>query len=348
MAQKKYLVFEMTSSKYFQLVFCALLPMMWMCKNGSGGIVTTQIAQSDSLDIAKCIHGFYEWYSLFVVDSQSRIDFVEDDGMHYRLSRARLDTYLQKLAKCEFVTNQLIWHQREMYLKCEKLWQRENNQDVPSCMDGDPLFCAQEWDMEYWTQSPVMIDYIKNDSAEVRMEGISFHSPMTRKFGLKKEGERWKLALVECVMESVSVSPSNDTMVIDAAWIDLQTTKFPQLSKREIGELSVADFQDSIDVNKAKYYNVDTLYNNEAGKVLILVKVKGEERSAMMVQYSGSNKLVYWVVLFYESRDDKDNRISTEIIGENISITMHRREQDRWKRRTNVYRLSERNIFERI
>ncbi|HMW39020.1 MAG: YbjP/YqhG family protein [Saprospiraceae bacterium] len=348
MAQKKYLDSAFFNSKIVQFVFCAVLSTSWMCKNGTEGLATQQVIQSDSLEIARCIHGFYEWYSHFVKDSQSRVDFVEDDGVHYRLSSAKLDAYLQKLAKCQFVSHQLIQQQSEMYLKCEQLWQKESNQDVPSCMDGDPLFCAQEWDIQYWTQSPVKIDYIRNDSVEVSLEGLSFHSPLIRKFILLKEVGGWKIASVRCDMESATITPVNDTILIDSAWVSQQTKTHLPIRGIELSELSVADFQDSIDVHSANYYIVDTLYYNEAGKVLILIKTKGEERTVMMVQYSSSNKMVYWEILFYESIDHADARISTAINGENIVITTQKRDLNRWKRRTNVYRLSERNIFERI
>ncbi|MCC6814911.1 MAG: hypothetical protein IT267_00700 [Saprospiraceae bacterium] len=162
---------------------------------------------TDSLEIANCIHEFYRWYDHFTSDSSGIIDFVIESDSHYVLDRSKLKIYLDKLFASGFVNESFINQQDRMYHDCEILWRKEKLGEVPSCLDGDPIFCSQEWDLSFWTKSAIQLIRYNNDSASAIMSGISFGIPHIEKFELKLKKDRWKIAFIPCKLTGESIKP---------------------------------------------------------------------------------------------------------------------------------------------
>lgn len=179
-------------------IFIAIFSINISCKNSP--IVEKQDSSraQDSTEIANTIHQFYQWHHSKSTDTINDYNFVDDSGERYRLIQDLFQLYLDKLYSSGYLSRSFIQNEKNFYLECEKLWQREIVGEVPSCMDGDHFFCAQEWDLDYWIQTAITLDYLESDSAAVRMKGTSFDLPIERKFTLIREDGSWKLAHIEC------------------------------------------------------------------------------------------------------------------------------------------------------
>ena len=69
---------------------------------------------------------------------------------------------------------------------------------MPSCVDADKYFCAQEWETEFWTNAPVRIKMISPDSAFATLYSTDKNVQLERNFELKKENGQWLLSKIEC------------------------------------------------------------------------------------------------------------------------------------------------------
>ncbi|MBK8954104.1 MAG: DUF3828 domain-containing protein [Saprospiraceae bacterium] len=181
-------------------LYLILISTSFSCKHGKPVTQTDVTRSRDSLEMSNTIHQFYKWYHGIISDTIQDFNFVDDSGDRYKLKRELLKIYLDKLNSSGHLSNSFIAREEAFYLECEKLWQDEIVGEVPSCMDGDHFFCAQEWDMDFWTNSPIVLDVLDSDSAQVRMVGKSFGLELERKFKLVREVGIWKLDFIECDM----------------------------------------------------------------------------------------------------------------------------------------------------
>lgn len=172
--------------------------LMISCKQAVPGEKVASARFQDSLEIAETIHAFYKWHHEKTTDTINDYNFVDDSGDRYRLKLDLLQKYLDKLYLSGYLSRSFIQNEKEFYLNCEKLWQNETVGEVPSCMDGDHFFCAQEWDLNFWIHAAVTLDYLEKDSAAVRMVGSSFELPLERSFSLIREDGSWRLSVIDC------------------------------------------------------------------------------------------------------------------------------------------------------
>lgn len=181
-------------------IVAGMLVLNFSCRPTSPPQLSEQQNAQDSTEIAKTIHDFYSWHHGKIIDTVQDINFMDDTGNRYRLKQDMLQKYLDNLYASGFVSRSFVENERQFYLECEKLWQREIVGEVPSCMDGDHFFCAQEWDLKFWLETPLSIDYISRDSAAITLIGKAFDLPMERKFSLIREDGSWKMAFIKCDM----------------------------------------------------------------------------------------------------------------------------------------------------
>lgn len=181
---------------HFLLFSCLILS----CKNNSTNTSTPVVEKnmvSDSAAIADVIHGFYKFYSTFENDT-TQYNFIDDSGKFLKLDETKLKLYLEKYAKTGLVSEEFLTNVRDFYMKCGKLWVTEEKGDVPSGMDADIMYCAQDGDFPEFTTAPVM-SVIKGDRATAKMvfkpNGGNGES---RNYELKKENGKWLMAKVEC------------------------------------------------------------------------------------------------------------------------------------------------------
>ena len=122
-----------------------------------------------------------------------------------------------------FVSVKFIDNDRAFYKTCEKIWQTEEAEGIPTGMDANKYFCAQDWDINFWTKSPVRIKTIGTDKVAATLYGKNGDSPLEHNFELKKESGKWLISKIECDMGinlSASVSTekqSNEALVIELA-----------------------------------------------------------------------------------------------------------------------------------
>ena len=170
------------------------------CKNNSTHSSTPVVEKnmvSDSAAIADVIHGFFKFYSTFENDT-TQYDFVDDSGKFLKLDEAKLKKYLGKFFQTGLVSEEFISNERDFYLKCGKLWEKEEKGDVPSGMDADKMYCGQDGDFPEFTTAPV-ISVIKGDRATAKMVfKPNSGNGESRIYELKKENGKWLMAKVAC------------------------------------------------------------------------------------------------------------------------------------------------------
>jgi len=167
---------------------------------GTRGEIRTIISESIATAAARkeseaVIHGFYAWYDAFSKDDSRWINFTDDKGRRLALAPAKLDTCLGHFKASGFVGAEVIEGQKAFYKSCEKLWQNEPKDEPPSCPGHDPYFCAQDWELDFWTKAPVFID-LAGDRVSATMRGTEGGSPKEHDFELVQENGKWVLAKI--------------------------------------------------------------------------------------------------------------------------------------------------------
>lgn len=169
---------------------------------GMRGEVETDVNDALKTAVARkaceqTIHGFYTWYDAFRKDDSRNLNFTDDKGKHLKLDAAKLDTYLGHFMASGFVGTGFIEGRKTFYKNCEKLWQNEPKDEPPSCLDYDPIFCAQDWDLDFWTKAPVFID-LYGDTVAATLRSTVTDNPQEHDFDLVLENGKWVLLKIEC------------------------------------------------------------------------------------------------------------------------------------------------------
>ena len=170
------------------------------CQEGTKKAPEPTAIAADSSAIADVIHGFYQWYDSYVRDEAKKIDFVKIVNNHYALDLPLLEKYLSDVNASGFVSSEFLGNDMAFYKACENLWQNEEAEGPPNGMDADKYFCAQDWDLDFWTKSPVRIKSIGDDKVAATLYGEMGGSPLEHSFELKKENGKWLLTKIECDM----------------------------------------------------------------------------------------------------------------------------------------------------
>lgn len=196
--------------KKLVLVFFSIL-ILSSCQEGTKKTPESTAITADSSAIADVIHGFYQWYDPYIRDEAKNIDFVKIVNNHYALDLPSLEKYLSNINASGFVSSEFLDNDMAFYKTCEKLWQNEEAEGPPTGMDADKYFCAQDWDLNFWTKSPVRIKSMGDDKVAATLYGEMGGSPLEQNFELKKESGKWLLTKIECDMgigEPVAEIPS--------------------------------------------------------------------------------------------------------------------------------------------
>ena len=151
-------------------------------------------------EITTAVRGFFNWYNAFVSNPNSaNYHYIDDSGEHLRLNNAALDAFLGEFVKSGFAGKTFVENEKKAYADCEKLWANEPKDEVPSRIDHDRYFCAQE----------DVTDYYKNAAVEVRLDDAS-HATATlvldmgeggkhnRIVKMQKEDGKWLVADCNC------------------------------------------------------------------------------------------------------------------------------------------------------
>jgi len=161
------------------------------------GVNTTA---NDSTLLADLIHQFYQWYDKETYDTTHTIDFVNNQGKYLRLDTTKLMAYLAYIKESGFVSDVFIQGDIAFYKECEKYWQHENKAEVPSCLDADKYFCAQDWEINKWTSGPIKIVYNQSDSASVKLLILDSIRNDERNIQCHRINGKWLISKIECDM----------------------------------------------------------------------------------------------------------------------------------------------------
>jgi hypothetical protein len=192
------------SLKMKNLVFIALpFFLFFACTEAPKNttvVETSKTVVSDSASIANTIHSFYKWYNVFSMDTTKRVDFADQSGKYIRLDEPKMKKYFSYFQETGFVSTAFIENEFAFYRKCGEFWKTEEVGDVPTGMDADKYYCAQDWETEFWTNSPVRIKMVSPDSVFATLFSRDKNDQLERNFELKKENGKWLLAKIECDM----------------------------------------------------------------------------------------------------------------------------------------------------
>lgn len=153
---------------------------------------------ADLVAITSVIHDFYAWYDKFQLDTTRNIFFTDDTGKHLKLDATKLEQYFNNIKASGFISDEFFVGEKEMWKKCEAAWKNEPIGDVPSCMDADRFFCAQDWDIATWTSAPVTAEGLSTDKVSATLNMNEGEIKQAQKFELKKENGKWLITKIEC------------------------------------------------------------------------------------------------------------------------------------------------------
>ncbi|MDX1939517.1 MAG: DUF3828 domain-containing protein [Saprospiraceae bacterium] len=162
-------------------------------------ILTPQpVAAEDRAEIETVIHDFYKWYDTFQKDDINNLNFTTATGEHLALDMPKLEQYFANLEASGFISSRFIEKERAILQECEVLWQNENKDEVPSCLDADRFFCAQDWDINFWTSAAVTATRRGIDKAKATLKSNAGGGPQERIIELQKENGRWLIIDIPC------------------------------------------------------------------------------------------------------------------------------------------------------
>jgi hypothetical protein len=165
--------------------------------------MTTQDPAAEKAAVILGAKNFYTWYNVFVSSPDNtgeQYNFIDTSGAHLKLKPAVLDAYLNLYVKTGFVSQDFIQREKTFFQKCEKLWQKEEKDDIPSGMDGDHIQCTQEDMSAIYSKDPAAVQFTAPDQATVTY----VLSPEPPAFSLhvfmKKENGKWLYSGNDCDM----------------------------------------------------------------------------------------------------------------------------------------------------
>jgi hypothetical protein len=166
--------------------------------------VTVQAAENkpgaDSAAIAESLHGFFHWYNGAAERLNSELDFVDVSGPHPRLDESKLQRFLSEFKKSGFVSEAFLQHETNFYRTAAKLWADEDSDGVPSGMDADKFYCAQDMEPAEFTTAPVKVRVQGNTATADLLLDPNGPNGSEKSFEMVKENGKWLLAKVNCDM----------------------------------------------------------------------------------------------------------------------------------------------------
>ncbi|MBL7827020.1 MAG: DUF3828 domain-containing protein, partial [Saprospiraceae bacterium] len=153
---------------------------------------------SDSAAIAATIHQFYQWYAKTGIKLIEQHDFVDVSGKHPKLDPVVLRQFLGEFVKSATVSQEFVQNEVIYYTACSHAWQNELIDDIPTCLDHNRYYCAQDWDEKEFETAGVKAN-ITGNRAEVQLllkEVGSNGGP--RDFEMTKEFGKWLISKVLC------------------------------------------------------------------------------------------------------------------------------------------------------
>ena len=193
------------------IIFIGSILALWSaCQSTPSVPATTTASRSaavaldstaEKVAITTAVRGFFGWYSKFMETPEAKSDkfyFVDYETPHPVLKSAVLDMYLQEFVKGGFAGQAFVRRQKAFYQKAAVLWQKEEQGDVPSGMDADPFFCAQDDVAEYYRKAPVAVRFTGPDQATATLDLTDPTMGTKLNVFVQKENGKWLYVGTEC------------------------------------------------------------------------------------------------------------------------------------------------------
>lgn len=182
-----------------QLYLLLLLSGFLACRQNTSP-KNTGATQNDAdlAAITNTIHDFYKWYDSFARDTSRDINFLDLRGKYAKLDRLKVDQYFNNLKASGFISDEYIANEKDFLRKCEPLWQTEDKNAPLTGLDYNRFFCAQDWDLEFWTKSPVIVNATGAGRVAATLSGTEAGTPREQPLELKLENGKWLIARIIC------------------------------------------------------------------------------------------------------------------------------------------------------
>jgi hypothetical protein len=154
-------------------------------------IVTATVKNTDQNDITNTLHDFFAWYER--VNEKLSRDFMYEKNKHLVLDEAKMKAYFAEFKQSGFVSDEFIADEIQFYKACAKIWQTELVGDVPTGLEADRYFCAQDF-VDAYHKAPVTATIIGDRAKAVLV--VAADNKLS--FDMKKENNKWLLAKVNC------------------------------------------------------------------------------------------------------------------------------------------------------
>ncbi len=195
--------------KYFLFIFLATFTLL-SCKNTptpDAGAATEEVSQDngsdndpDLLAITDVIHNFYKWFNTNGATMQE-IDYVKP-GRSTTLDMERLAAYHAQLKQSNCISQAYIDGDLAYLKNLEATaWKTEDVRETPlTGLDSERLFCAQDWDINYWMTAPVYVEGLGlgAEKAIAKLSGDEGGSPRVQDFEVVKENGKWLISKIIC------------------------------------------------------------------------------------------------------------------------------------------------------
>jgi hypothetical protein len=176
-----------------------ILALIAFACNPKSSSKASDASAADLDEISAVIHSFYSWYDGFVMDSTIRVDFTDASGEHLKLNEAKFKAYYAHFEKSGYVSAHFVTQELAFFKKCEAYWQNEHIEDVPSCLDADKYFCAQDWDIDYLRKAPISITEVVDGKTTATLDP-QHEGEQALELKMIKENGKWVIAEVVCDM----------------------------------------------------------------------------------------------------------------------------------------------------
>lgn len=341
----------MKSLLFLPLALVALMACQPSSSTNTTTTSPTRNTNSDSIAITDAVHGFYTWYNAFSQDTTHRIDFTDDRGKHLKLIQPKLERYYAHFKASGFVSDEFITGEQAFYKQCSQLWQQEASDDVPSCLDADKYFCAQDWEPAFWTTSPVRIRNSGENRVVATLYGKSYDSPMERNISLKKENGKWLITSIECDMGvgTAATAVALKPLTLNEKYVMAKLENRPSLTPAEFTRLGLGAIisEDKRNAPDSKICLLDTVLANDRNTVLVVAYDSGNETEAWLIQYGNSPKILFWEPVFYADQVEYVKTINTIISGKKVTISTSTDVEGKQSKTVKAYVLTDQLLFER-
>jgi hypothetical protein len=152
------------------------------------------------LAITDVIHNFYKWYNTNSA-TINEINYIKP-GKSTTLDTERLAAYHALLKQSNCISQAYIDGDLAYLKNLEATaWKTEDVRETPlTGLDFERLFCAQDWDINFWMTAPVYVEGLGLDAekATAKLSGDEGGGPRIQDFEVVKENGKWLISKIIC------------------------------------------------------------------------------------------------------------------------------------------------------